>query len=327
MNSDDLHIFKCGYITLLPNDTKGRGLICCDASRLEKDLLEARLRCLFYMLHVATESASKNEGVALMFVMNKLSFERTRNYASLAQLLNVFPVKVCAIHIVRQPARLGVRVFEDKVVPAMTALLLPTDAPLHVHSGTPSCDLRKELARHDFDSKNLPRSLGGGWTYQHFLQWREKRLSLEEASSLEVRPKNTPGVDSGSGQNDMGVGVSQTLTPQGTLLQNEQQLIMLLEINRLQQVANGGVFADHLAARLLSQRSSAEAATVNNEGPAVMDQVLLNRPLSSVQVGSSLNEQQEVSDLRHSFRAASGPESICLSNYIQANLNSFNFMS
>jgi Divergent CRAL/TRIO domain len=300
LNSDDLRIFKCGYITLLPNDKKGRGVLSCDASRLEKDCQESRLRCLFYMLHVAAESASKKEGVAILLVMNKLSFERTREHSSLTQLLQAFPVKLAAVHIVRQPARLGARFFDEKVVPSLTSLFLPVNAPLHVHSGNPSCDLRKELSQYGFDAENLPRSLGGGWTYQDFLQWRELRLAIEGTSSLKLEPKSSQGAQSVPDQNCAAAVVPLVnATPQaqrlsrtlaeaqaspGCMLHNafagrdvqmekqalghslsnlhdEQRRLQLLELSRLQQVASLG-HVDALTVEWLQGRADYLAASM-----------------------------------------------------------------
>lgn len=124
--------------------------------------------------------------VAILLIMNKLSFERTREHSSLTQLLRVFPVKLAAIHIVRQPARLGARFFEEKVVPTLKSLFCSLNVAIYGHSGTPECDLRKQMAQYDFDSENLPRSLGGGWTYQDFTQWREQRLIVERTSTLQL---------------------------------------------------------------------------------------------------------------------------------------------
>jgi hypothetical protein len=155
------------------------------------------------MLHVATAgSPGKVQDVAILLVMNKLSFERTRKHSSLTQLLIVFPLKVDAIHIVRQPARLGARFFEEKVVPILTPMFRTLNTPIHAHSGTPNCDLLKDLTRYDFETENLPRSIGGGWTYQDYSHWREQRLIAEETSSTQPNLKNSFFVESELSHND-----------------------------------------------------------------------------------------------------------------------------
>lgn len=165
--------------------------MCCDASRLAIDDEESRSRCLFYMLQVASQQkASEDVGVSILLIMNKLSFERNKGTIALAEILKVYPVRIESVHIIRQPARLGINFFEEKVVPAMRLIFSSLSAPLHIHSGTPTCDLRQELDAHGFDIKNLPRSLGGGWTYEDFLRWRDQQMKFEE-SSLPVDQKTT----------------------------------------------------------------------------------------------------------------------------------------
>jgi hypothetical protein len=191
LNEVDLRTIKCGYIALLPNNKEGHSVLCCDASRLANDDEESRSRCLFYMLQVASQQkASEDVGVSILLIMNKLSFERNKGTIALAEILKVYPVRIESVHIIRQPARLGINFFEEKVVPAMRLIFSSLSAPLHIHSGTPTCDLRQELDAHGFDIKNLPRSLGGGWTYEDFLRWRDQQLKFEE-SSLPVEQKTT----------------------------------------------------------------------------------------------------------------------------------------
>ncbi len=190
MNDVDLQTMKCSYITLLPNNIKGHIVLCCDASRLATDDEESRLRCLFYMLRVASLQTSKDVGVSVLLIMNKLSFERTKGTILLAEILKFYPVRITSLHIIRQPARLGINFFEEKVVPTIRTIFRSLPIPLHVHSGTPNCDLRQDLASHGFDMKNLPRSLGGGWTYEDFLQWRDQQLKFEESSFVVPKPPN-----------------------------------------------------------------------------------------------------------------------------------------
>ena len=192
MNDVDLRTLKCGYITLLPNNKKGQTVVCCDASRLATDDEESRLRCLFYMLRVASLQTSKDVGLSVLLIMNKLSFERTKGTVLLAEILKVYPVRITSLHIIRQPARLGEIFFEEKVVPTMRSIFRSLTIPLHVHSGNPNCDLRQDLASHGFDMKNLPRSLGGGWTYEDFLQWRDQQLNFEEACFVVPKSPNEP---------------------------------------------------------------------------------------------------------------------------------------
>jgi Divergent CRAL/TRIO domain len=186
LNDDDLGTMKCGYIALLPKNREGRNVLCCDASRLPKDDVESRLRCLFYMLHVATDNAARNTDVSLMLIVNKLSFERMKGDKYLADILKAFPAKIAAIHLIRQPARLGINFFEEKVIPKLKSLFQILNIPIYVHSGTQTYDLRQDLASHGFDINNLPRSLGGGWTYEDFLEWRNQQLILEGTTQIEI---------------------------------------------------------------------------------------------------------------------------------------------
>lgn len=258
------------------------------------------------MLQVAKEDAQDTKGIAILLVMNKLSFERTRVHSSLTQLLKVFPVKVAAIHIVRQPARLGARFFDEKVVPTLKSLFRSVNAAIHAHSGTPDCDLRKIMARFDFDSENLPRSLGGGWTYQDFSQWLGQRLIMEQTSSLQPNLKTTLGESSQNGASSVLAMQPQAqlttmfnkaqidtecllqsvladhamrLTRQSCdqshhLYTTDQTLTQLLEINRIQHEGGSGQIdassvewnSGRLTANVQAQRSVAESASTINAG-------------------------------------------------------------
>jgi hypothetical protein len=145
---------------MLPKDKQGRIVLCYDASRMENDCSESRARCFAYMLRVALEDESCKRGVAILFVMNKLSFQRAQKDTTLPRLFKANPTKIDSLHIVRQPARLGVRLFNEKVVPALTKLYQPLAAAIHVHSGTASKNLLEIMGQCDFDATSLPRSLG-----------------------------------------------------------------------------------------------------------------------------------------------------------------------
>lgn len=106
LSSTDHQVLEHGYVTLLPSDTNGRPVLCCDASRLERDYTVECLRCFWYMLLAAAEAETKSESIVLLIVMNKLSFERSRWHPDIVTLLQLAPVRI-EIHVVRQPARLG----------------------------------------------------------------------------------------------------------------------------------------------------------------------------------------------------------------------------
>ena len=182
---------KCGYIALLPSNNEGRSVLCCDASRLANDDEASRLRCLFYMLRVAQQHSTENAGVSILMIMNKLSFERTKGSLALAEILKVYPIRIASIHVIRQPARLGTSFFDEKVVPSLQSIFHGLSIPIHIHSGTPTCDIRQDLTSYGFDIKNLPRSLGGGWTYEDFLSWRDDQMKIEESNRLNMNPTST----------------------------------------------------------------------------------------------------------------------------------------
>jgi hypothetical protein len=154
---------------MLPHDRQGRIVLCYDASRLENDCAESRARCFAFMLQVALKDKSRDKGIVILFVINKLSFQRSRKDRSLPPLFKAYPIKIDSLHIIRQPARLGARSFDGEVVPALTWLFQPLKVPIHVHSVT-AANLRERLTQGDFEMRYLPRSLGKfqmkAWTGQ-----------------------------------------------------------------------------------------------------------------------------------------------------------------
>jgi hypothetical protein len=192
---------------MLPKDKQGRMVLCYDASRLENDCVESRARCFTYMLRVALKDESRKLGIVILLVMNKLSFQRVQKDTTLPHLVKAHPTKIDSVHIIRQPARLGARLFDEKVVPTLTKLFQPLEAAIHVHSGTASKNLLEIMRQSDFEVASLPRSLGkfqiessggsdscfsnssdqwtrlsakgGGWLFQDFQQWLDQRRVVE----------------------------------------------------------------------------------------------------------------------------------------------------
>jgi hypothetical protein len=225
------------------------------------------------MLHVAGENSMNGAdgGVSILLVMNKLSFERTCKHHDFTHLLSVVPIKICSVHIIRQPARLGVALFDEKVVPIIKAILQPLkNTPVLAHCGSPSVDLREDLASHGYEPRNLPRSLGGGWSYQDFQEWREQRLVVERNAQLQTNnhSQGNPLPELPSGGVADSTATASALTPlrsfpmsstsiaptAPSLLEMQLNLLALQEQQQIQQ-------APHLLQSLLKPSN---AATTNS---------------------------------------------------------------
>jgi len=211
LEKDDVDAYRTGYLSILPNDAKGRQVIFFDTNRSGTNVEQnrrSRMRCLFYVLYLASQQRQQTQpggtgsGVVdgvkpavLVRYANSPKFDRTR-FLQFVQLVDVFPLEVETMLCVYAPPPGALRAFTSTVVPMMTEVL-DRHFPGRVRNvvGESAEAIRAELEEHEgLTRRSLPELLGGFWNEDNFSKWNARRLDIElrlEASGLSAATTTT----------------------------------------------------------------------------------------------------------------------------------------
>lgn len=178
----DVGALQSAYLIQAPNDAEGCSVLCCDGSRLQKSSRTSRFRCTFYYWSVISENClSQTSGYCLLYSVTEPSFDRA-NKECLEQVLKAIPVKLKRIHIVGIPSKEvgGVDSYIDGPVKETREMLLSVfENKCVVNVENSRHSLLTSLERCGFARSGLPRSLGGLWGLEEFVQWQELRVRHE----------------------------------------------------------------------------------------------------------------------------------------------------
>ena len=145
-----------------------------------------RLRVAFYILSLAAErEISRTEGFTIVASgLNELANLQREgvitNATTFQPLLEVFPIRVAAIHITMllQPNTASYPL--DKTVQTMRRLFGKAGSSKGlVHVGTSRDEILEQLVPYGIEKWILPRSVGGNFGYDRFTQWQELRIRYE----------------------------------------------------------------------------------------------------------------------------------------------------
>jgi hypothetical protein len=197
LSPEDVAVLNSGFGILLPSDAHNRIVVFHDRSRLtdpSMHSLQKRLRCLFYLLSVASEcEESRTFGVVTLEDHGEES-ANSFDGISVKQALEliqgkVMPIRVKAVHLVMKNQE-----FASNVIP-VTLQVLEKSSFLRqrtvVHTGKTGKALFSDLAKYGFRKDGLPLSLGGSWLYsERFTQWQAQRTMFEREGYYAARGRN-----------------------------------------------------------------------------------------------------------------------------------------
>lgn len=185
----DIDVLHTGFMMLLPEDNMGRAVAFHDRARLTNpDVMDVpkRKRCIFYVLSVASESASCRQN-GLVFL--SAFCDKTRKSTFDLQMLSdkvalmkkeVLPYHFVGLHIVM----LSQRPILNMVVPMTVQAFEKMDClkrGIVVHSRKPTEQLLEDFKRHGFDPESIPKvPFGGFWTLGCFRRWLDDRKLREK---------------------------------------------------------------------------------------------------------------------------------------------------
>jgi len=217
LSPEDVELLASGFCMLLPPDRHGRIVLLHDRGRLTNLDAERRLRCIFYLLHVASEQqpslpfTSPPPGLVWITVYSDKTRASAFDVHTVTRTIQIcasgaFPVQFKAFHLIM----LTNRPILDSVVPTTLEILQQNFPHLHqrtmVHPKLPLPELLKELeAKYGLDPEHLPKvPLGGRWTIGSFKRWRDDRLYDEQKRLEKIKIKqqtvNNAGIMTGTGR-------------------------------------------------------------------------------------------------------------------------------
>lgn len=168
LTASDEEVFKSGFFVNLPEDGKGRPVVCYDRSLLERDfsgdltrLFASAARCIQYVLSIASVTQKATEtGVILLFVYQRdfeaLPFDRA--FCSLLyELIDCHPFK-CTTRQVFMTPKTGVATLAQKsTMEEVNAM----DKKTEVLCGTSKHQICGMMLERGFQLDGIPSCLGG----------------------------------------------------------------------------------------------------------------------------------------------------------------------
>ncbi|KAL7570457.1 hypothetical protein ACA910_004243 [Epithemia clementina (nom. ined.)] len=187
---DIVEAIKCGGSTVLPPDSKNRGVFYSDRSKFcERCSQEdARAKVMFYTIHTMMESPHALEnGIIMMTKMDQDNQGNgSKNNAPRSNVIRMlqaqpFPLALRACHIIvfkKRSLMESVMPIWLKLMGRYKSMILRTVA----HFAESRETMLGDLKSYCFEEDNVPKELGGSLDLEkYFKQWHTDRLKIELA--------------------------------------------------------------------------------------------------------------------------------------------------
>jgi hypothetical protein len=184
LSRDDMVVLKTGSVAILPNHESGRVVLYLDRSKLldfSTRSLEARLRCMFYVLSVVSEIVKAQvDGFIMLGVVatprysDPMELEAARK--STALLKDCMPVRMGTNHLLVCPSKSR----EGDILQTLIANTVSVVQENFVfHFDGDSSIILSDMHRHGFMEADLPLTFGGTWKFTEFSEWQRERRRYE----------------------------------------------------------------------------------------------------------------------------------------------------
>jgi hypothetical protein len=184
LSRDDMVVLKTGSVAILPDHESGRVVMYLDRSKLldqSKRSSESRLRCMFYVLSVASEIVkAQTDGFIMLGVVSTprcsdpMEIEMARKNAAL--LKEVMPACVVTNHLLICPAKSKE---DDLLQPLIANTVSVLQENFVFHFDGVSNIILRDMQRHRFMEEDLPPMFGGTWKFTEFAEWQRRRRRYE----------------------------------------------------------------------------------------------------------------------------------------------------
>lgn len=198
MTRHDVLSLNSGVFFNLPSDSSGNPVVFYDHSKvteMSRDIQRETLpKLAFYMLSVAAETArlQKAKGITLLLPLQNLDSTSSSAAAagvpySFKDILAVLPVRVMSVHAFTvQP--------HNKTASVLSSFARATvgehhpSGQLFAHPVFSRQDAIRALESFGMPRAGLPKSIGGQWGIERFVEWTELRTRFEVRTGFRRNP-------------------------------------------------------------------------------------------------------------------------------------------
>ncbi|GKY94349.1 hypothetical protein MPSEU_000400800 [Mayamaea pseudoterrestris] len=176
----DIAVISSAYLICLPEDSSGRSVMFCDGSRLSKSSRESRLRTSFYMFSIAAENVkSQTDGIVLLYVLTEASFDRA-NKECLQLVVDSLPLSIFDVHLLQHNDSKENASSAHTIDQNLLSYLNDVSSNrVYHHSAPTKGGLAQCLSQHGLSPAGLPKTIGGKYGFDNFVQWQELRTRYE----------------------------------------------------------------------------------------------------------------------------------------------------
>lgn len=175
---------------MLPNDNAGRNVVVEDRSRMVENSGEAKLsmlRSIFYLLSLLSEDEnSRDEGIVWLNIAVTPRVADLWEDAAIQSLeiLESFPVRIKAVHVLVCPPKAGKRKKIDEIVAFLLHIYMERFGRRAILSaGDDASNLKDKLQKFGLEEASLPLNAGGNWAYEGWMKLLRQRLREEQSRS------------------------------------------------------------------------------------------------------------------------------------------------
>jgi hypothetical protein len=182
LNRPDLTALSTGVFLVLPVDSQGRAVLYFDCAKIGDSTRDSLRRLAFYMLSVACEvSASPDWGIVVLISLQASQDSSSHFKVCFRDILEAMPGQVVACHVVCfQALQQNPNIPQDQLRAVAEAYFGSlTGSKLFVHMDRTRSQALEMLRMHGLSRHSLPKSIGGSWGVERFVEWCELRTRFE----------------------------------------------------------------------------------------------------------------------------------------------------
>lgn len=183
LDESDVYHLRMGSVVALPDDDKGRKVLCLDYLRCQCTIESIPLRCWFYIFSTLWTQNVIDLDREVVIILIEDNAQQSHSERLFVVLKEAFPVKVVNIHCCYLQSEQPVS--ENHVAYFLTFLRQifhdKQDSFVKVHVKTGQDDLYSQLQVYGLHKESLPTTLGGSWLYVSFRDSIDKEAGKTKA--------------------------------------------------------------------------------------------------------------------------------------------------
>ena len=191
LDDNDISVLRMGCVVPLPDDDKGRKVICFDDLRCDCVSESVQMHCWFYLLAAISEQSSIKPDQELVIILIRDN-NRQFDYGRFFIMINdAIPVKVRSIHCCYLQSEPDFHSnYGSYLATFLRQIFKKTDDSfVSIHVRVENQDLCHQLQEHGLQRKHLPTTLGGSWLYLSFQADIDRQSQMQKSSQQSKESK------------------------------------------------------------------------------------------------------------------------------------------